>query len=75
MGYEAECAKVQQLYVEGNKRDAIAAVPTRLVEDVYLIGPIGKIQDELETWKKTCVTTLLVGGRPQLLETIAKVVL
>jgi F420-dependent oxidoreductase-like protein len=75
MGYEGECAKIQQHYLEGNKRDAIAAVPTKLVEDVALIGPIGKIKDDLEAWKRTCMTTMLVGGPPQLLETIAKVVL
>jgi F420-dependent oxidoreductase-like protein len=75
MGYEAECAKIQQLYLEGAKRDAVAAVPTKLVEDVALIGPIGKIKDDLEAWKRTCMTTMLVGGAPQLLETIAKVVL
>ena len=75
MGYEAECAKIQELYLAGNKRDAIAAVPTRLVEEVALVGPVEKIKDDLEQWKRTCVTTLLVGGPPQLLETIAKVVL
>jgi F420-dependent oxidoreductase-like protein len=74
MGYEAECAKIQQLYLDGDKRGAMAAVPTKLVEDLALIGPIGKIKDELEAWKRTSVTTLLVGGPPQLLETIAKVV-
>jgi F420-dependent oxidoreductase-like protein len=75
MGYEGECATIQQLYLEGNKRDAMAAVPTKLVADVALIGPIGKIKDDLEAWKRTCMTTMLVGGPPQLLETIAKVVL
>ncbi len=75
MSYEGECARIQQLYLDGNKRDAIAAVPTKLVEDVALIGPIGKIKDDLEAWKRTCMTTMLVGGPPQLLETIAKVVL
>ncbi len=75
MGYEGECAKIQQLYLEGHKRDAMTAVPTRLVEDVALIGPVGKIKDDLEAWNRTSMTTMLVGGPPQLLETIAKVVL
>jgi F420-dependent oxidoreductase-like protein len=71
MGYEGECAKIQQLYLEGNRRDAIAAVPTKLVEDVSLIGPIDKIKDDLQAWKQTVVTTLLVGGPPKMLQTIA----
>lgn len=73
LGYEAECAKIQELYLAGNKREAIAAVPTKLVEDIALIGPLGKIKDELQEWKRTVVTTLLVGGPPSLLQTIAKV--
>jgi F420-dependent oxidoreductase-like protein len=74
MGYEAECAKIQQLYLEGNRRDAVAAVPTKLVEDVSLIGPIGKIKDDLQAWRETLVTTLLVGGPPPMLQTIADAV-
>jgi len=75
MGYEAECANIQQLYLSGNKRDAIAAVPTRMVEDVSLVGPMAKIKDDLQAWKASCVTTLLVGGPPPLLDLVASVVL
>jgi hypothetical protein len=75
MGYEAECAKIQQLYLSGNKREAIAAVPTRMVEDVYLVGPMAKIKDDLQAWKASCVTTLLVGGPPPLLNLVADAVL
>jgi F420-dependent oxidoreductase-like protein len=75
MGYEAECAKIQELYLAGNKREAIGAVPTKMVEDVYLVGPMEKIKDDLQAWRASCVTTLLVGGPPPLLEMIAKVVL
>jgi hypothetical protein len=39
MGYEAEAKTIQDAYLAGDKRTAIAAVPTRLVEDVALIGP------------------------------------
>ena len=75
MGYEAECAKIQDLYLAGNKREAVAAVPTKLVEDVALIGPIDKIRDDLAGWKETVVTTLLVGGSPRQLETYADLVM
>jgi hypothetical protein len=75
MGYEAECARIQELYLAGNKREAIAAVPTKMVEDVYLVGPVDKIKDDLQAWRDSLVTTLLVGGPPPLLNMIAKVVL
>jgi F420-dependent oxidoreductase-like protein len=74
MGYEAECAKIQEAYLAGNRRDAIAAVPTKMVEDVYLVGPVAKIKDDLQAWKESLVTTLLVGGPPPLLNMIAHVV-
>ncbi len=39
MGYEGEAKLIQDLYLDGKKNDAAAAVPTQLVEDVALIGP------------------------------------
>lgn len=75
IGYEAECAQIQDLYLAGKKAEATAAIPLKMVEDVALVGPVGKIKDELQQWKESVLTTMLVAGPPQLLETIAKVVL
>jgi F420-dependent oxidoreductase-like protein len=75
LGYEDECAHIQQLYLSGQKREAIAAIPREMVEDTALIGPIGKIKDELPAWKGTCLTTMLVNAPPQQLRTIAELVL
>ena len=47
MGYEAEVAKIQDLYLAGHKDEAIAAVPTRLIEETALIGPKAKLRDDL----------------------------
>ena len=73
MGYEETCIRVQDLYLSGDKRGAIAAIPTSLVEDTALIGPIDKVRDGLAAWKETLVTTLLIGGPPAFLEMAAKV--
>ncbi len=75
MGYEAEARKVQDLYLEGHKDEAAAAVPTSLVEDVALIGPKEKIRDDLEGWKESIATTLLVSGSTETLQTMAELVL
>ena len=75
LGYEDECAHIQQLYLSGQKREAIAAIPREMVEDTALIGPIGKIKDELPLWKATCLTTMMVNAAPQHLQTIAELVL
>jgi F420-dependent oxidoreductase-like protein len=74
LGYEAECEKIQEAYLDGRRADAAAAVPTAMVEDVYLIGPAGKIREDLERWRQTCVTTLLVAGPRSLLKQIAELV-
>jgi F420-dependent oxidoreductase-like protein len=62
MGYEAEAAVIQDHYLAGDKKAAIAAVPTAMVEDIALIGPWAKIADELQQWQQTILTTFTVSG-------------
>ncbi len=75
MGYEDEVRKIQDLYLEGHKEQAAAAVPTKLIEQLTLIGPKAKIKDELQAWRESIVTTMLIGGDPQTLRTAAELVL
>jgi F420-dependent oxidoreductase-like protein len=75
LGYEEVCEKVQDSYLAGRKDEAAALIPTQMVEDVYLIGPKDKVRDDLEAWRETCVTTMLVSGPPPMLEEIAELVL
>lgn len=74
MGYDEACAEIQDLYLKGDKKAAIAAVPTQMVEDVALVGPPEKIRDDLEKWNESVVNTLVVSGPPALLEMMAGVV-
>ncbi|MGO8874695.1 MAG: LLM class F420-dependent oxidoreductase [Acidimicrobiales bacterium] len=62
MGFEEAARRIQDLYLDGRKDEAAAAVPTALVEATALIGPREKIRDDLEAWNESLVTTLLVGG-------------
>ncbi len=62
MGYEDVAVKVQELYLDGKKQDAAAAIPLQMVEDVALVGPPDKIRDELEAWRESCITELLLSG-------------
>jgi F420-dependent oxidoreductase-like protein len=75
MGYEAEVAKIQDLYLSGKKDEAAAAVPRELIEQLTLIGPKDKIRNDLEAWRESIVTTLLIGGDAQTLRTAAEIVL
>ena len=75
MGYEDVALKVQDLYLAGKKQEAAAAIPLAMVEDVALVGPLDKIKGELDRWRETCLTTFLVGGPKQLMQTYADLIL
>ena len=75
-GWEAEAERIQELYLGGHQREAIAAVPDALVDAVALIGPKERIRERLEAWRETPVTTLVVGTpQPEALEVLAELVL
>jgi F420-dependent oxidoreductase-like protein len=74
MGYEDVALKVQDLYLEGRKQEAAAAIPLSMVEDVALVGPVDKIRDELQQWRETCLTTFLVSGPPSSLAGMAELI-
>jgi F420-dependent oxidoreductase-like protein len=75
MGYEDLVARIQDLYLEGKKDEAAAAVPTELIERLALIGPEDKIRHDLDEWRESIVTTLLVSGDAATLRTAAELVL
>jgi alkanesulfonate monooxygenase SsuD/methylene tetrahydromethanopterin reductase-like flavin-dependent oxidoreductase (luciferase family) len=75
MGHEDVAVKVQELYLAGDKASAIAAVPTAVVEEVALVGPVEKLRDDLDAWRASCVTTLLIDGPPPVLRQMAELVL
>lgn len=74
MGWEAEATKIQELYLAGRKAEAHAAVPLAMVEDVALVGPMDKIRDELDRWRETCITTVLLSGPAAMLAPLAELV-
>jgi len=71
MGYEAEVEKIQSLFLAGQKAEAMAVIPTALIEDIALIGPVAKIKDELQKWEASVLTSLLIQADPSQLPTIA----
>jgi len=73
--YEKLVMRGGRFYLEGRKDEAGAALPTRLVEELALIGPREKIRDDLEAWRESIATTLLVAGSPEMLRDAAELVL
>jgi F420-dependent oxidoreductase-like protein len=75
-GYEGPAKTIQDLYLDGKKREATEAVPDELVDEVALCGPKERIAELLEPWRRSPVTTLIVGtGQPEALEVMAELVL
>jgi F420-dependent oxidoreductase-like protein len=75
-GWEEEAERIQELYLAGKQREAIAAVPDELVDAVSLVGPKERIAERLEAWRGTPVTTLVLGSlQPEALQTLAELVL
>ncbi len=75
MGYEAEITEIQELYLAGKKNEAAAAIPMALIEELSLIGPADKIRQDLDRWRESVVTTLLISGDVSILRTAADLVL
>jgi F420-dependent oxidoreductase-like protein len=59
-GFEEEAAKIQEMYLGGNKRDAEAHVPVELLEMCNLVGPESYVRDRIAAFGEAGVTNLQV---------------
>lgn len=46
-GFEREAAQVQDLYLNGRRREAMAAIPDRLIDLVSVFGPLERCREQL----------------------------
>ena len=60
-GYEAEAKKVQSLWVEGKKEEAIRAVPDEMMLKTNLIGTREMVIERIRAYAAVGVTTLRVS--------------
>jgi F420-dependent oxidoreductase-like protein len=75
MGYEKMVDEVQELYLGGHKQEAAGRIPAALIEQLSLIGSPEKIRHDLEMWRESIVTTLLVSGDVGTLRAAAELVI
>lgn len=59
-GYEDEAERIQDLYLDGKKDEAAAAIPRELLTRTSLIGTEGHVRERLAAFKESGVTTLNV---------------
>ncbi len=63
MGYPDQAQKIQDLFFEGKRAEAVAAVPDEFIDEINLIGPADRIRDRLQAWKDSAVTTVLLHAQ------------
>jgi F420-dependent oxidoreductase-like protein len=61
VGYEAEAIKIQNLFLEGKREEATAAVPDALVDALHLVGTPARIRERFQVWKSLPIGTLIIG--------------
>ncbi len=57
-GFEAAAKEVQDLYLEGKKDEAMAALPDELIDTVSICGPPGHVRERLAAYREAGVGTL-----------------
>ncbi len=63
MGFAAEADRIQDLFLEGRRDEAIAAVPDQFADEISLVGTPERIRDRLAAFEESPVTMLNVAPR------------
>jgi F420-dependent oxidoreductase-like protein len=72
LGYEAECARITAAYATEGQASAAALVTDAMIADVALVGPLGRITDELGRWAESVVDTVVLRGATADIAAIAR---
>jgi F420-dependent oxidoreductase-like protein len=80
LGYEAAAATIQDHFLAGRRKEAEAAVPDALIDEISLIGPAARIKDRLQAWQAIAEdhrvgSLLLAGATVDALRVVAEAVL
>jgi F420-dependent oxidoreductase-like protein len=62
LGYAEQAKRVQELFLDGRRDEAIKAVPDDLADSISLLGPLGRIKERLQLWRDSPVSTVLIAG-------------
>lgn len=57
-GFEAEAKTIQDLYLDGKREEAMAAIPDALIDSVSLCGPPDVVRERLAVYRDAGVGTL-----------------
>lgn len=57
-GYEEAAEEVQDLYLSGQRFEAMSKIPKELIDEVALVGPRERIRERLALWRDSPITML-----------------
>ena len=60
-GYEDAARTIQEAFLAGDRRAAVAAVPDAFVDEAALVGPKERIAERIAAWRESGAATLLVS--------------
>jgi F420-dependent oxidoreductase-like protein len=60
-GFEEAAQEIQDLYLEGKKEEAAAALPDELIDITTLVGPAERVAERLAVYRDAGVGTLIVS--------------
>ena len=60
-GFEAAAREIQDLYLDGKKEEAAAAIPAALIDTITLAGPRDHIRERLAVYRDAGVGTLMAS--------------
>jgi F420-dependent oxidoreductase-like protein len=60
-GFDDAAQEIQDLYLDGKKEEAAAAIPPALIDQVSICGPRERVKERLEVYRDAGVGTLIVS--------------
>jgi F420-dependent oxidoreductase-like protein len=60
-GFEHAAREIQDLYLDGKKTEAAAAIPVELIDTVTMAGPLERVRERFEVYRAAGVGTLIVS--------------
>lgn len=64
MGWADEAELIQQTFFDEGQDAAAMVVPDYMADEIALCGPADRIKEKLQDWKKSKVTTMMIGVSP-----------
>ncbi|MDX2158231.1 MAG: LLM class F420-dependent oxidoreductase [Hyphomicrobiaceae bacterium] len=79
LGYEDAAVEIQDAFLGGRRKDAMAAIPDKMIDELFLVGNADRITGRLKEWKAAAKgnkvgTMLLSGANREILRLAAEAV-